>query len=95
MVEHMQEGTNVRLVLALLSLADGPIKNETPKTAVGDRGTESRFRGQIPHTETKPYPQNAAVPRGFERGSHVSLERRDWLAGRRIRTPEYRRKISL
>src|SRR5262249_32314227 len=32
------------------------------------------------HTETKPYPRNAAVPRGFERDSRVSLKRPDWLA---------------
>jgi Amidase len=25
--------------------------------------------------------RNAAMPRGFERSSHISLERRDWLAG--------------
>src|SRR5262249_16378296 len=58
----------------------GPIRNETPNTALGDRGTESRVRCQIPHTETKPYTRNAAVACRFERGSHVSRWRLDWLA---------------
>ena len=49
--------------------------------ALGDKAPEWRFTGPILHTETKPYPRNAAVPRGFERGLHVSLNRPDWLAG--------------
>ena len=40
-----------------------PIKNETPKTARGDREPEWAFLAQIPHTETKPEPRNAALPR--------------------------------
>jgi hypothetical protein len=32
---------------------------------------ERRFPRQIPHTETKPHRRNAAVPRRFERHSHV------------------------
>jgi hypothetical protein len=49
------------------------IKNETPKSALGDRGPERRFHRQIPDTETKPYPRNVAVPHGFERRSFVTL----------------------
>jgi ribosomal protein S19E (S16A) len=47
--------------------------------AFGDRGPEWRFHRKIPHTETWPYLRNAAVPRRFERRSHVGLK---------IRTPE-------
>jgi len=56
-------------------------KTRRQKMALGDKAPEWRFTGPILHTETKPYPRNAAVPRGFERGLHVSLNRPDWLAG--------------
>jgi hypothetical protein len=52
-------------------------KNETPKMTLGDKAPEWRLTGQILHAETKPYPRNAAVPRGFERASHVSFGRPD------------------
>jgi hypothetical protein len=41
------------------------IKNETPKSALGDRKPKRRFPRQFPHTETESYLRNAAVPRGF------------------------------
>ena len=49
--------------------------------APGDKSRNHTSVAQIPHTETKPYLQNVAVPRGFERHSHVSWWRPDWLAG--------------
>jgi hypothetical protein len=58
-----------------------PIKNETPKTGLGDKGPEDCFRRQKPHAETKLHLRNAAVRRPFERSSHVSRWRPDWLAG--------------
>jgi hypothetical protein len=48
--------------------------------APGDKSRNHTSVAQIPHTETKPYLQNVAVPRGFERHSHVSWWRPDWLA---------------
>src|SRR5262249_48476323 len=58
-----------------------PIKNETPKMALGDRTAELRFQCQIPDAETKSIPRNAAVPRRFQRPSNVSWRRPDCLAG--------------
>ena len=49
--------------------------------APGDKSRNHTSVAQIPHTETKPYLQNVAVPRGFERHSHVSRWRPDCLAG--------------
>src|SRR5205807_2654266 len=60
---------------------DRPSKTRYQKVALGDRRPERRFHRQIPHTETTPYPRNAAVPRHFERHSHVRRWRPDWLAG--------------
>jgi len=40
---------------------------------------ECRFHRQIPHAETKPYPRNAAVARGFERRSLPYRDRTAWL----------------
>jgi hypothetical protein len=37
--------------------------------------------GQNPHTETKPYLRNAAIPRRVERASHINWWRPDLLAG--------------
>jgi hypothetical protein len=49
--------------------------------ALGDRGTGRRLRREIPHTETKPYLRNAALPSRFDRHLYVSRWRPDWLAG--------------
>jgi hypothetical protein len=46
-------------------------ENETSKSALGDRKPKRRFRRQFPHTETRPYLQNAAGARGFERSFNV------------------------
>ena len=40
--------------------------------APGDKSRNHTSVAQIPHTETKPYLQNAAVPRRFERSSRIS-----------------------
>ncbi len=56
-------------------------ENETSKSALGDRKPKRRFRRQFPHTETRPYLQNAAGARGFERSFNVRRWRPDWLAG--------------
>lgn len=58
-----------------------PIKNETPKSALGDRGPKRRFHRQIPHTETKLHPRNAVVLRGFESSARIGGGDPDWLAG--------------
>jgi hypothetical protein len=61
-------------------VGDLSIQNETPKMALGDKGLERRFRRQIPHTETKPYLRNAAVPRHFERHHMLADgDRTGWL----------------
>ena len=60
---------------------DAHIKNEAPKKARGDRRQEWRIHCQIPHTETKPYLRNAAVPRRFERHSLIDAQRPNSLAG--------------
>ena len=56
-------------------------KTRHPKKAIGDRRQEWRFHWQIPLTETKPHPRNAAVPRRFERHSLIDAQRPDSLAG--------------
>jgi hypothetical protein len=62
---------------------------------LGDSGPELRFHRQIPDTETKPYPQNAAVPRRFERHSYISRWRSDWLAGAEGFEPPHSGVLSL
>ena len=57
----------------------GSIKNETPKNGLRRRAWEPRFPRQIPHTETKPHPRNAAVLRRFERHSPVRRRREIFL----------------
>jgi len=49
--------------------------------APGDKRRNHSSVAQIPHTKTKLFLRNAAVPGGFERHSHVSRWRPDWLAG--------------
>jgi len=54
---------SVTLTRDLSAIVDHPIKTRHQKVALGDRTPQQRFHRQIPHTETKPYPRNAAVPR--------------------------------
>jgi hypothetical protein len=86
------------------ALRAAPHKYETPKPARGDRGRNGRssptFRAQRPSQSR----ENGAVPRGFERTSHLRRRRRtpcarlhsvcvrDGLAGwgGRIRTSAFR-----
>ena len=43
-------------------------------------GPEGLLHRPISHTETKPYLRNVAVPRCFERPSHIRWRRLNWLA---------------
>jgi pimeloyl-ACP methyl ester carboxylesterase len=59
---------------------NGPIKNETPKSGLGDQGPEWRFCDPIPDTETARYLRNAAVPRRFEGLRRLAgRDRTGWL----------------
>jgi hypothetical protein len=49
--------------------------------AAGDKRRKHTPVAQILYTETEPHRRNAAVSRRFERHSHVSWWRPDWLAG--------------
>ena len=56
-------GRSKRRIGAGLRVVQRPSsKNETPKPARGDKEPEWAFLAEIPHTETKPYLRNAAVP---------------------------------
>src|SRR5262249_49671779 len=52
----------------------------TISVTLGARARKWCVPRQIPHTETNRYLRNAAVPRCFERGSHISWWRPDCLA---------------
>ena len=58
-----------------------PLKHSASRFKSNFRRPEWRFRRHFPHTETKLYLRNAAVPRRFERCSHVAWRRLDSLAG--------------
>jgi hypothetical protein len=57
------------------------LRPATPKSGLGDRRREGRFRRQIPHAESKPYLRDAAVRRRFERAFAYGRRKPDWLAG--------------